>query len=467
MAAEMAIGHTKKQTAMAKVLPADEWKNYNNMTSDLEGFKQLAFHAACAAIPMYGVYRARQTGSIYSLIIFELLVGYVASFYFTAYHEIIHMTAFRSKWISKGLSYPIGFAIFRGPNWFWCFHWFHHRYTQDPERDPEISGESSDLIDPSKSIWAYCKFMTGWSFGFERIGKMAQGLMQEDPWVIQSGLQTTVRIESIVFVSLYLSLAVGSIINAQVRETVLLYWLVPHMIGAGQLRFYQFCEHRGCETGHYSDLDAWGCTRTTETWWIYARLAWNMPYHIEHHSWPAVPFYLLPALHKRIKESQPTPRALIGGESGYIAVHIEFLRRIWRGETTTAPPVEHVQDPENDAKPFALEQRRAEMINMANGRRASIDMAEVAKHNSHTDCWLVVNGIVIDATTFIPEHPGGQMVLAEKAGRDASLMFRMVHPEGTLESKLPDRCIVGLLAKSNDSTANGNTSEPLKQPLLA
>jgi len=88
-------------------------------------------------------------------------------------------------------------------------------------------------------------------------------------------------------------------------------------------------------------------------------------------------------------------------------------------------------------------------------------MTEVAKHNNKDDCWIVINTMVIDATTFIPMHPGGQAVLAGKAGKDASMMFKMVHPEGTLETHLPEKCIVGRLKGSSDAVTNS-----LEQPLL-
>jgi len=88
-------------------------------------------------------------------------------------------------------------------------------------------------------------------------------------------------------------------------------------------------------------------------------------------------------------------------------------------------------------------------------------MTEVAKHNNKDDCWIVINTMVIDATTFIPMHPGGQTVLAGKAGKDASMMFKMVHPEGTLETHLPEKCIVGRLKGSSGAVTNS-----LEQPLL-
>ena len=38
---------------------------------------------------------------------------------------------------------------------------------------------------------------------------------------------------------------------------------------------------------------------------------------------------------------------------------------------------------------------------------SKISAAEVAKHSSIDDCWILVNGKVYDLTKFAPSHPGG------------------------------------------------------------
>ena len=40
--------------------------------------------------------------------------------------------------------------------------------------------------------------------------------------------------------------------------------------------------------------------------------------------------------------------------------------------------------------------------------RSSISLAEVSQHNTENDVWLVVNGIVIDCTKFLDNHPAGK-----------------------------------------------------------
>lgn len=53
-------------------------------------------------------------------------------------------------------------------------------------------------------------------------------------------------------------------------------------------------------------------------------------------------------------------------------------------------------------------------------------LEEVAKRNSPKDLWLVIHGRVYDITRFLNEHPGGEEVLLEQAGVDASESFEDV-----------------------------------------
>lgn len=48
--------------------------------------------------------------------------------------------------------------------------------------------------------------------------------------------------------------------------------------------------------------------------------------------------------------------------------------------------------------------------------------AEVAKHSSASDCWMIVNGGVYDVTDYVGSHPGGNAMLAG-CGKDATNYF--------------------------------------------
>ena len=71
-------------------------------------------------------------------------------------------------------------------------------------------------------------------------------------------------------------------------------WIVPLIIGQFFLRPYLYAEHTGCDRTR----SAFQNTRTTYTGAIVKWIAWNMPYHVEHHAYPSIPFHALPKLNE-------------------------------------------------------------------------------------------------------------------------------------------------------------------------
>lgn len=53
-------------------------------------------------------------------------------------------------------------------------------------------------------------------------------------------------------------------------------------------------------------------------------------------------------------------------------------------------------------------------------------LAEIAQHNSNQSTWIVIHNNIYDVTKFLNEHPGGEEVLLEQAGKDASESFEDV-----------------------------------------
>lgn len=48
---------------------------------------------------------------------------------------------------------------------------------------------------------------------------------------------------------------------------------------------------------------------------------------------------------------------------------------------------------------------------------------DVCLHCHRDDCWLVIHNRVYDVTSFLSRHPGGEEILWEHAGRDATMAF--------------------------------------------
>ncbi|CDS11351.1 hypothetical protein LRAMOSA03614 [Lichtheimia ramosa] len=73
-------------------------------------------------------------------------------------------------------------------------------------------------------------------------------------------------------------------------------------------------------------------------------------------------------------------------------------------------------------------------------------LEEVAKHNKPDDCWVVVNGEVLNVTDFMAEHPGGKKAILLYAGRDATEEFNMLHKKDVVKKYAP-YAIIGTLKK--------------------
>src|SRR5687768_8657891 len=54
---------------------------------------------------------------------------------------------------------------------------------------------------------------------------------------------------------------------------------------------------------------------------------------------------------------------------------------------------------------------------------ATYTLTDVSKHATETDCWMAIENKVYDFTNFIPDHPGGKLIISA-CGKEATKLFR-------------------------------------------
>ncbi|HEX7215803.1 MAG TPA: fatty acid desaturase [Methylomirabilota bacterium] len=239
--------------------------------------------------------------------------AYVLVCRFCAFHEAAHRTAFRTRWLNTLLGSLAGFLTFWPYRNYRVYHWEHHRHTQDPARDPELY-----FPKPASPV-AYLLVLTGVPNAIRRIGdilRLAVGIADR-PWMAPSERGPLV-IEARLYLLGYALVAGASVMAG--TPVLLLVWIAPWMLGQAFLRPYLLAEHTGCGTTR----DCLENTRTTLSVAAVRLFAWNMPYHAEHHAYPAIPFHALPRLHRAVG------RRIEHVEPGYVAATLTVNRFLFR-----------------------------------------------------------------------------------------------------------------------------------------
>jgi fatty acid desaturase len=241
--------------------------------------------------------------------------GVVLTFLFAPSHETIHRTAFHSRALNDVVAFAIGVVLVLPREWFRAFHFAHHRFTQETS-DPELT------IPKPASVRQFLWCISGlpyWIAGFRGLIVRAGGTLSE-PIYATERVRRSVVLEARWVLAIY-AMALGLSIATQ--STVLLwYWVIPALLGQPVLRLYLLAEHSGCPRTR----DMLENSRTTYTNALVRFLAWNMPFHAEHHAWPSIPFHALPATNALIRGK------LRKTSPGYVAAMGEIWRTMRAGK---------------------------------------------------------------------------------------------------------------------------------------
>ena len=269
--------------------------------ADAPGLRQAAAHLALLVATGALVWAARGGWLIWPAM---LVHGVVLTFLFAPLHECIHRTAFKTRAYNDAFGFIAGLLLLLPAEYFRAFHFAHHRFTQDPARDPELASPKPRRL--RDWLWQ----VSGrpyWVAEIRAVVVHAFGRLPETFYSIAL-LGRAVIADARVAHTNKTTIAVVSIWTRS--DAALVYWVVPALLGQPALRLYLMAEHTLCPLND----DMLENTRTTYTNALVRFLAWNMPYHAEHHAFPAVPFHRLPevnhAIRARLKSTAPGYRAV-------------------------------------------------------------------------------------------------------------------------------------------------------------
>lgn len=275
----MASSHPDHKALLAALPP--EARRDLTAKSDLRGLVHLAGHlgliGVLAAWVGFGL-------PLWPLAIWPL--GIALAFLFTLQHECTHATPFRTGWINTATGLVTGTILVQPFYWFRVFHLAHHRHTNDPDRDPELQGDAKPE-NWGAMLW-HLSTLGYWCGKLAVLTRLALG--HADAVFIPPNARGRIIREARFMVAVYGAVAAFTVFVSPLLVWV---WLIPLVTGFPVLRLYLLAEHGRCPTV----ANMFENSRTTLTNSVVRFLAWNMPYHAEHHAYPAVPFHQLPAFH--------------------------------------------------------------------------------------------------------------------------------------------------------------------------
>lgn len=235
------------------------------------------------------------------------LHGVFVVFLFTLEHEATHKTPFASEALNEGVGRVCGFVMLLPFDWFRYFHLAHHRWTNIAGQDPELEGTKPETL--RQWVW-HVSGLPYWAAGVRLVAGLVRGRMAG---YVPPGARARVAAQARWMVVGYAVVAASLFVT----PLALWLWVVPVLLGQPVLRLYLLAEHGDCPQVANMFLN----TRTVFTVWLVRVLAWNMPYHVEHHVMPGVPFHRLPALHQVMRQELRVTAA------GYAAFTRAYLAR--------------------------------------------------------------------------------------------------------------------------------------------
>ena len=236
-----------------------------------------------------------------------IVYGFSFAVMFAPLHESSHRTAFANNRLNDTAAWIAGLFSFYNSDFYRRYHKWHHRYAQVEGKDPELD-------DPKpNNFWEYLVELSGWNWWIGKFishYKVATGQLEGYKFIVEDGQDEVIRSTRLQLAVYGVAIAISLIFHQPWFFTL---WLFPLAVGQPIVRYILLAEHTGCS----SDDNPLTNTRTTLTW--FPLIAWNIPFHAEHHLYPSIPFHALPQAHQQLKEHFKVV------ESGYSKVHQDIV----------------------------------------------------------------------------------------------------------------------------------------------
>ena len=238
--------------------------------------------------------------------LFFFIYGTIYAFSVANWHETLHRTAFKTRWLNEVFYHISSFMCdFEGFRWRWS-HTFHHTYTMQTksEYDYEIQ-----VSRPTELLWFFLNYIPFTDLLYPHrlikyevlkhaFGKLAPVVNISVPKNQKKKIIWNSRLYVLIWINIFVfSFYIGSILP-------ILYIILPTYYGKPIWFAVNVTQHLGAaiDTKDHR-LSSYSLKINP----ILSFLYWKMEYHLEHHMFPMVPSYNLKKLQNELKDQLPKP----------------------------------------------------------------------------------------------------------------------------------------------------------------
>ena len=270
---------------------------------DLPGLIHFAIYFLALIISGYLAYI---TFGTWLSILFFFIYGTIYSYSVCNWHETVHRTAFKTRWLNEIFYHISSFmGDFEGFRWRWS-HTFHHSYTlqtkDDYDHEIQVS-RPTDLIAFFLNYIPFTDLLFPQRLIKYEVIKHAFGFFTP---VVEIAAPEKEKKKILWNSRLYLVIWIGIIVFSIYFKTILpiLYFILPTYYGKPLWFIVNVTQHLGAAIDTKDHRESTYSVRINP---IFSFLYWNMEYHLEHHMFPMIPSYNLKRLHNKIKDQIPKP----------------------------------------------------------------------------------------------------------------------------------------------------------------
>ncbi len=242
----------------------------------------------------------------YWSILFFFIYGTIWAFSVANWHETVHRSAFKTRWINEFVYHISSFmGDFEGYRWRWS-HTFHHSNTYQTKDDYDYEIQVSR---PTEVITFFINFIPFGDLLFPHklfkyevlkhsFKKFSPVIQITAPEKEKKKIVWNSRLYLFIWILILLySIWIGSWLP-------IIYLLLPNYYGKPLQFLVNVTQHLAAP---FDKKDHRESTYSVNINPIFGFLYWNMQYHLEHHMFPTIPSYNLKKLREKIKDQIPKP----------------------------------------------------------------------------------------------------------------------------------------------------------------